>query len=468
MAKRVIDNLTELSVIRGQINDNFTELYASSGGKLLTIAGSDVAAAFAEKCNLLLTGTGDNIAINEFLDDYTDGIYTVKFFGTINGSGYLYKRLNHNWDGYCAVIKMLPDLLSADYIAGILPLSGDHKYTYIKGFELDGNIDNNDEIVGNVYSCGLTYDIYDSFTPTARTIAYNIICEDIYSHDWLRSCFLPGPGWVCNNIKLENSKGDHLLYISGAGNITMNNVYLSGYCNGTGALHISGSNPLLSPLAPENITINNLTFDEVVTTEGTHLHIRGTFLSNGEMVMPCKNVNIRNVYIKNSTPHYGNIIAVGHQWDTGGAGGLCENINIEGINVDLPLNPQGWNYAFGYIMRARNVKISGNFNLKDNDAAKTVFELLGGGIGRNNYDFSGCDFLIENYTNLGINCAAFGIKDDQDIVGINISNVKITGADVFRRVTGTTAKIINLNKTGAVCNKIYNPDSIVVETTNEI
>ena len=425
---------------------------------ILKIAGSDASAQIKAACDLVLNGATDVADLNTFLADKTVGIYTLNIYRTIYVSGFIEKKRNHNWQGKCGVIKMLPDLTN-NYIGGILPEVGDHNYTYINDFELDGNEVNNIGADINALGTGICYHHYDDVvTPTIEYNAANIKLKNIHSHDWIKSCILPGSGWICRNIRAGNSRRDHILYISGAQNVNINRLYLYGYSEG--ALAISGASYFYNPTSPENIKIKELVLNECVTTldsNNPNIHIRGRFQGAYDIMgLPCKNVTIDGIKVRNTVQFDGRTLFIGHAWDVDGQGGRCEDISLLNVDIDV-VNF----YSVMVLMRGKNLKISGVMNFKAN--ATTVPRIYisgGGGFAENNYDLSDCDFTVQNY-GTGPRSAVLGILENNDVNGLNLSNTNIAGADVIKRSNGT-ASILNFNTTDLVYDKELNPDAIEI------
>jgi len=229
-----------------------------------------------------------------------------------------------------------------------------------------------------------------------------------------------------------------------------------GYSNG--ALHVSGATFTLNPTPPEDINIKNVTLMECTSAaDGTHIHIRSRFAgAGGVMTLPCKRVNIDGLKIRNTVQFNGFTIYVGHNWDENEAGGMCEDISITGLDVSVNSY-----YVVGKILRSKNIKISGNISLIGNDTDQPMFLLYGGGPDVNNYDFSECGLTSQNYDTHTEHSSIFGINGDKEIKGINLSDVTITNADVFRRMSGT-AVLSSVITDGLVYDKDYNPDDITI------
>lgn len=422
---------------------------------ILKIAGSDAPQKIKDACDLVLNGSTDVVDINTFISLYEDVECTINVYRTIFVSGYLVKKRKHNWRGFCAKIKMMDGLSTANYLAGMIPEEGDHKYTYIRDFDLDGNESNCPDASATNYSCGLGHGSYDNvFSPTIGLDALNVRLKNIHSHDWLRSCVLPGTGWKCTNIRCGKSRIDHSLYASGAANLNVENLYLYGHS--TNALAISGANLAFNKTAPEDITFKNVVLNECYTYEwGTHIAIRGgsSNVDGSVRTLPCKRVAIHGLKVINNSQIIGSVITIGT------SNYLVEDVVIDDIDVSVNCY-----HKLGYIFPARNVKISGTLKILDNYTIIPLFELYGGGFSINNYDFSGCNLEAEFYNRHTIPVAAFGINGNNDIVGLNLANLSVVNADVFKRSgDGTgTAKIKGLVTTGIAYDKEYNPDEIEI------
>ena len=424
---------------------------------ILRIAGSDATQKIKTACDLVLDGTDDVGDINTFLADYTEGNHVINVYRTIYVTGNITKRLNHSWRGMCGRLKMNDALSTAQYIGGFICEEGNHNNTYIRDFELDGNETGCPDAEATAYSHGITYETYDDpVSPTVQGIATNVRLKNIHSHGWIRSCIVPGPDWIAADLRCGNSRQDHLFYSSGSGNVNVNNLYMYGYSNG--ALHVSGATFTLNPTPPEDINIKNVTLMECTSAaDGTHIHIRSRFAgAGGVMTLPCKRVNIDGLKIRNTVQFNGFTIYVGHNWDENEAGGMCEDISITGLDVSVNSY-----YVVGKILRSKNIKISGNISLIGNDTDQPMFLLYGGGPDVNNYDFSECGLTSQNYDTHTEHSSIFGINGDKEIKGINLSDVTITNADVFRRMSGT-AVLSSVITDGLVYDKDYNPDDITI------
>jgi len=448
--------------IETDINTHLSSLFfladANMGEGIVNIAGSDAPPSIKTASNLVLTGTDDAIAVNTYLA--TLPLSTkVNFYRTVNVKGFLSKKLNHNWKGCNAVIKMLPNLTTLEYVGGIVPEPGNHNYTYIKGFELDGNELNNLTASQTAQSYGLGYETYDNLTtPTSVQVAINLSVENIYSRGWIRSCLLPGSGWNVKNVRLGNSRQDHLLYVAGVENVTVNDIYM--YGKSYGALHIAGSNPSFSPwIQPNNININNLTMCECTSAnDSAMLMVRTRSPAGGSYTYPCKNVNINGVTVKNTAQYNGVIFMVGHSYYDFVEGGQCENISITNINATLNLG-----YFMSKMQMSKNIRFSGVFNITNLSSNHYLHEVVGGTMDANNYSFKDSSYVISNYDANGGHYAIVGVRDNADIKGLDLSGITIVNSDVFERWNHDgTANIIGLISNGLTYNKAYNPDNIPI------
>jgi len=111
--------------------------------------------------------------------------------------------------------------------------AGDHQGTIVASLELDGNEANNRNWSTAPFAQGL-YGWERASNLKVIGVSERVKVRDLYIHDTVESCFLPGSHWIAENLHLKNSQNDHLLYADSIEKTIVRDVLMEGFFNTVG------------------------------------------------------------------------------------------------------------------------------------------------------------------------------------------------------------------------------------------
>lgn len=413
--------------------------------------------------------------VNAFIDRFIDIPCDIYFYGTIGTSEGIHKHPKHNLNGYHCTLKMGAGL-GTSYVSNIFCTSGgltfeqqqviSHGYTYVKGFTFDGNTDANkvdgNYVFSSVYGGCIMPEIYnEQVSPYSKTQSINdLILEDIKARDTMRGIIV-GTNWKCRNLEIGASAADHALYLAGADNATVENVYITGR-HQNGAVAISPQSWVTNRRV-KNVSLQNVLLDECVGINGPLVEIRGHFSNLGNNA-GLNDVFIDGLYIKNQTNAAEVIVlSVGTQ--------SSQEVTGSGL-MNYPTNIKINNFVFDGIMATNLVNIK-NANLQMRNARivirgynvnRPLFKLQSKNEIRKAIDVSGLRLLFWVSSLPSDKWVLFGLDNSDSnynmINGLNLSNSVADGDGnsnvyLFGLVDGSVSNAISLNDVNSENLMIY-------------
>ena len=413
-------------------------------------------------CGYIVSENELDEGINNFIDKFINKPMNIYFCGTIRASHGIHKHPLHNLFGYGCTIKM-GDNLGDDYYMCIFPTNGgipfetkqviSHNHTVVKGFTLDGNCMNNKSgdryVFKSVYGGVISHEIYnEDVSPYSKTqLVSDITLEDITAINTMRGIIV-GIGWKASNLTIGDSMTDHALYMAGADNAIVENVYVSGFQK-SGAISISGQSWDVQRKV-SNIHLNNVTLDECEAENGAYLDIRGHFSSIGNN-KGLDDVFIDGFYIKRLNENVETIVATIGTHSNGEVGDYKLrdypiNISIKNFSCEMYLYQ-----SLFVVSNANLIMENANIILRNYRPDRPLFRLQSRNFINKALNFSGSRILFYTGGDKEETYCIFGCDSSSEkhntLSGLNINNMVISGISNYNMfgLLDTSRNEFNIN-----------------------